>query len=102
MLVMLFLFAGAFYPRLRASWGGGAPVPVTMYFTKESVIQPNSTLHALLLDENDAGFYIKGETDKTALFTPRNSVALIVFSESSNASDLLKPSPQDLAPCAKR
>ncbi len=100
-LFMLFLFAGAFYPHLRSSWGGGAPVPITIYFTKESVIQPNSTIHAMLLDEDDDGYYIKGETDKIAIFTPRSSVALIVFSEASNASDLLRPPPQALVPSAQ-
>jgi len=90
LLFILFIFAGSYYPHLRASWGGGAPVPVTLYFTGDSIIQPSSKVDALLLDEEDTGLYIKGKTDMTALFIPRNSIALISFSAQSEASELLR------------
>jgi hypothetical protein len=36
----LLLFAGFYYPHIKASWGGGTLVNITMYFTKDSAITP--------------------------------------------------------------
>ena len=34
-------FATFYYPGMKYSWGGGSPIPATLYFTKESAVMPN-------------------------------------------------------------
>jgi len=89
-LVILWLFASFIYPNIKASWGGGAQIPVTIYFSKDTTFAPTSSVKALLIDEADAGFYVIGQNDKKALFIPRTSVSLISFSDTPNDSELLK------------
>ena len=36
LIVVLFLFSQYVYPKIKTSWGGGEPVPVAIYFTKDS------------------------------------------------------------------
>jgi hypothetical protein len=64
----LFIFASFYYPHIKSSWGGGAPIPVTIYFTKDSTIMPSQSVGALLVDESDAGLYVVGKNDKEATF----------------------------------
>jgi hypothetical protein len=64
-------------PHLKASWGGGTPVSVTVYFTKDSAISPNKAISAQLIEESDEGFYIVGPKESRAIFVPRSSVALV-------------------------
>jgi hypothetical protein len=90
-LSILLIFAHVYYPNLRASWGGGAPVSVRIYFTKDSLIRPSASADALLIDEVDAGLYLKGRNDKKALFVPRSFVTLISFSDPNEKSELLTP-----------
>ena len=81
LLVALSAFAWNYYPRIRSSWGGGAPVDITMYFRKESAFKPNQRISALLLDESDEGWYIVGRNEQKAIFIPRNDVGLVYFSD---------------------
>jgi len=92
LFVVLLVFAQYYYPHLKASWGGGAPVDVTICFTKDSAISPNKTLSAQLIDEADEGLYIVGPNDSKAIFIPRSSVAFIYFSNKMSDSQLLKDS----------
>jgi hypothetical protein len=89
-LAILWMFARDFYPNIKASWGGGAPIPVTVYFTKESTVRPGRSANALLIDETDAGLYVIGENENTAIFIPRTAVSILYFSDNINNSNLLK------------
>jgi hypothetical protein len=85
LVVALFGFGLFYYPHIKSSLGGGAPVPISIYFTKDSALMPGSNLSAFLIDETEAGVYIAGKNDKKATFVPRSSISLIYFSD--NASD---------------
>ena len=87
---LLLLFAQYYYPNLKASWGGGAPVPVTLYLNKDSTVKPNQTISARLVEESDEGFYIIGLKETRAIFIPRNTVALVYFSDNTGESSLLR------------
>jgi hypothetical protein len=78
------VFAKYYYPRIGASWGGGAPISIALYTTPESALSPTQKIEAILLDESDKGFYIVPLADSKAVFLPRRSVAMIVFSGKSS------------------
>jgi len=90
LFVLLLIFARGLYPHLKASWGGGTPADVTVYFTKESVLNPNKAVQAQLVEESDEGFYIVGPNESNAVFVPRSAVALIYFSKKTADSPLLQ------------
>ncbi len=90
LFVVLMVFAQYYYPHLKASWGGGAPVDVTICFTKDSAISPSKTVSAQLIDEADEGFYVLGPNDSKAIFIPRSAVAFIYFSNKMSDSQLLR------------
>jgi hypothetical protein len=90
-IIGLFLFASFYYPDIKSAWGGGAPIPVTIYFTKDSTIMPNQSVGALLIDESDAGLYVVGKNDKKATFIPRSSVGLVYYSDDVSGFSLAKP-----------
>jgi hypothetical protein len=92
LFVVLLAFAQYFYPHIKASWGGGAPVDVTICFTKDSAISPSKTVSAQLIDEADEGFYIVGTNDSKAIFVPRSAVAFVYFSNKMSDSQLLRDS----------
>jgi hypothetical protein len=86
------MFARYYYPHLTASWGGGTPVSVTIYFTKDSAISPNKAVSAQLIEESDEGFYLVGPKETRAIFVPRSAVALVYFSDTVADSPLLRDS----------
>jgi hypothetical protein len=86
---VLFVFGHYYYPHIKSSWGGGAPVAVTIYFTKDSAVKPSQSVSAQLVEESDEGFYIVGQGETSALYVPRNAVALVYFSDSTLGSALL-------------
>jgi len=87
----LLVFASYYYPHIKSSWGGGASIPVTIYFTKDSTIMPSQSVGALLVDESDAGLYVVGKNDKKATFIPRSSVGLVYYSDDVSGFSLAKP-----------
>jgi hypothetical protein len=87
----LLAFASFYYPHIKSSWGGGAPIPVTIYFTKDSIIMPSQSVGALLVDESDAGLYVVGKNDKKATFIPRSAVGLVYYSDDISGFSLAKP-----------
>jgi hypothetical protein len=91
LLGALLLFASFYYPHIKSSWGGGRPIPVTIYFKSESVILPGQSANALLIDETDSGFYVVGIKDKKATLIPRASVGLLYFSDNVSDFSLSKP-----------
>jgi hypothetical protein len=86
----LLVFSQTYYSHLRASWGGGAPVAVTIGFTKDSAIIPSKTCSVQLIEEADEGFYILGPNDSKAIFIPRSSVAFVYFSDKMSDSQMLR------------
>jgi hypothetical protein len=86
LLAALLLFATVYYPHIKASWGGGAPIPVSLTLSKDSVALPGQQIDCILVDETDSGFYVMGKGDKHATFIPRSSVALIHFADASETS----------------
>ncbi len=90
-LVSVSVFSAFFYPRINPSWGGGAPIPITIYFSKDSVSTRGQSAAALLLDESDAGLYVVGKGGKKAAFVPRNAVELIYYSDDASDFFLTKP-----------
>jgi hypothetical protein len=91
LLLALSYFGRSYYPHIKASWGGGAPVAVTILFAKESPILPGQYLSTQLLDESDAGLYIAGKTEKRASFIPRNQIASITYSDTPSGELQSKP-----------
>lgn len=77
-------FASVYYPRIKPSWGGGAPTPATIYFVKDSLVLPGRSTSANILDEVEGGFYIIGGNDKKATFIPRSEVALVYYSNDAS------------------
>ncbi len=86
---VLFVFGHYYYPHIKSSWGGGAPVAVTIYFTRDSAVKPSQSVSAELVEESDEGFYIVGQRETRAVYVPRSAVALVYFSDSASDSALL-------------
>jgi len=91
LVALMLVFATKYYPHIKPSWGGGAPIPITIYFTKDSIIMPNQSVSASLVDESDAGLYVVGKNDKKATFIPRSSVGLVYYSDDVSGFSLAKP-----------
>lgn len=87
---LLLVFSSEVYPHLKTSWGGGMPADVTVYFTKESLLNPSKATQAQLIEETDEGFYIVGPKESKAVFVPRNSVALVYFGDKAADSPVLQ------------
>jgi hypothetical protein len=90
LLAALLLFSQYVYPHLKTSWGGGTPANVTVYFTRDSLLNPNKAVQAQLIEESDEGFYIVGPKESKAVFVPRSAVALVYFSDKPAESPMLQ------------
>lgn len=88
-LVLLGIFARYYYPRIESSWGGGSPVSVVLYLSKDSPVAAGKQLQAILIDESDAGYYIVPAHEKNAIFFPRSAVSLVFFADKTSDSPLL-------------
>jgi hypothetical protein len=88
--VALLLFARNVYPHLKAPWVGGTPANITIYFSKDSLLNPNKSMQAQLIEESDEGFYIVGPKESKAIFLPRTAIALIYFSDKPTDSPMLQ------------
>ncbi len=84
-------FSSFYYPQMKPSWGGGAPVPATIYFDKNSLVLPGQSMSAKIVDETDGGFYIIGGNDKKATFIPRSEVAMVYYSDDTLGPFFMKP-----------
>ena len=62
---------------------------MTVYFTKNSLVNPTKSVQAQLIEEYDEG-YIVGPKDSKAIFVPRSAVALIYFSDKPVESLMLQ------------
>ena len=88
LIIMLLVFAHSYYPRIKASWGGGAPINATIFFTRDSPVKPGQSASAHVVEEADEGFYIVGPNEAKAIFVPRSAVAMIYFSDKVADSQL--------------
>jgi hypothetical protein len=61
---ILLAFSLYIYPHIKASWGGGTPVPATVYFGKESPIKAGQAVSAQVVEESDQGFYLVAPKEK--------------------------------------
>lgn len=86
----LLIFAGRYYPHIKSGWGGGTPINVTLYLTKDSVLKPGQNITAQLIEESDQGFYIAAPSETKALFIRRSDVDLIYFGDKAADSSLLR------------
>jgi hypothetical protein len=89
------VFSGFYYPKLKPSWGGGASVPATLYFSNDSSLLPGTSVPARIVDETDGGVYVVsgngGKEDEKATFIPRSQIEMIYYSSDPNGSFLAKP-----------
>lgn len=97
-IAALFFFARWVYPKVQASWGGGQPVPIVLYLTKESPLRPGESLPALLLDESESGFYFVEENKSQAVFMPRAQVSMLFFSNKPLPAPPPKAAPSPAEP----
>jgi hypothetical protein len=65
------IYAMFLFPHMKASWGGGAPVVVTIHLSKDSPIHPNEKVNAMLLETSDSGFYFTISGDQQTTYIPR-------------------------------
>lgn len=93
-LVVIGFFAAYYYPRIKASWGGGGPIPVVLYLSKESPVAPGKQIQAVLLDETDAGYYVVPAHESKAIFFPRSATSVLFFSNKISDSPLLRTGTQ--------
>jgi hypothetical protein len=90
LLGALLMFSQYVYPHLKASWGGGTPTNITVFFSKDSLLSPNKAVQAQLIEESDQGFYIVGLKESKAIFVPRSAIAMIYFSDKPADSPILQ------------
>jgi hypothetical protein len=83
-------FSGFYYPQMKPSWGGGMPIPATIYFSKDSLVLQGRSVSAKIVDETDGGFYVIGGSDKRATFIPRSVVAMVYYSDDSSGPFIMK------------
>jgi hypothetical protein len=77
----LYVFPLVIYPHIKASWGGGSPIPVIIYLSDDSRILPGQQLSAELLEESDFGLYVAQKGQRQALFIPRTEISAVYFSD---------------------
>jgi hypothetical protein len=80
-LILLTVFVSSMYPNIKASWGGGETLPVTLFLNANAPVMANQRWHVQLLEETDAGYYVLNKGERKAAFIPRSAVALVYFSD---------------------
>src|SRR5205807_2177388 len=50
LLGALLMFSQYVYPHLKASWGGGTPTNITLFFSKDSLLSPNKAAQVQLIN----------------------------------------------------
>ena len=89
-LLVLGGFARYYYPRIKSSWGGGSPISVVLFLSKDAPVGAGKQLQATLLDESDAGYYIVPAHETKAIFLPRDAVSLVLFADKASDSPFLR------------
>jgi hypothetical protein len=86
-LLLLTVLPSHGYPSMRASWGGGETLPVTLYLNGNAPIMPSQRWHVQLVEESDNGYYVVNKGEQKAVFIPRSAVALVYFSDAQPSFD---------------
>ncbi len=78
---VLLLYSTLIYKNISSYFGGGVPVPVTMYFSSAKIPLTNSdTAELQLMEETNDGYYVlKPGDEKHAFFLKRDLVSAIHF-----------------------
>lgn len=86
-LILAFVLSGiagfgtSLYPHIKAAWGGGSLVPVAVYLSKDSRINPGGEFSGYLIDESEVGIYVTKGKDQHALFLPRSAISSVFYSD---------------------
>ena len=78
-ILLLTYFAHLIFPHVRPEWGGGAPVPIVLTYSKDAGYLAGQVRPALLLDEGDLGFYLLDRNLSRTYFVPRSEVSLVAY-----------------------
>jgi hypothetical protein len=92
------LFPTTVYREIKYSWGGGSPIDVVVYLSRDSRVLPGQQLEGELLDESDSGIYVAQRGQSKAIFIPRVAVAAMYFSDSPLAPEYLKEAQPAMIP----
>lgn len=72
------LYAAKVYPGFRTQYGGGAPVPIILHFTKKLPVFDSENVSVSLVDETEQGYYLIRSAD-SAVFVARGLVDEVEF-----------------------
>jgi hypothetical protein len=74
-------FSTGFYGGIKPAFGGGSPVPATLYLKEDNALLQGKVFDVHILEETEQGYYVVRKTDisKTAVFVPRSSVSTAQF-----------------------
>lgn len=91
-LAVIAIYSNQLFPFMKATWGGGSTQTATVYFSKDSPIDPGETAKAALIEVSDSGFYLVLEGSNTATYIPKPLVTAMEFHiPSPNADNRTKP-----------
>ena len=76
--VIFGLYAAKVYPTIKTQYGGGAPVPIVLHFTKKLPVFDSEKVSVSLIDETEQGYYVVRAEDK-AVFVSRGLVEEVEF-----------------------
>ncbi len=83
LLIMAGMFPVTIYPHVKAEWGGGQPVDATILFSRNSGLHQNSLLKVKIISEDEYGFYYCQNACEQSTFSPRESVAAVIYAKNS-------------------
>jgi hypothetical protein len=89
-LYLLSFYPVYIYPHIKPAFAGGSLRPVRVLFTRDSSHFACTQLQTEMLDENDAGFYLRLDDQRT-LFVPRTSVEALSYSQAPIPATVAKP-----------
>ena len=75
----LTLYSAKIYGNVKPHFGGGAPIPIVMYFGAKNAISQSETAEMMLVEETDYGYYVAVPNAETAFFIRRDLVTSLVF-----------------------
>jgi hypothetical protein len=76
--VIFGVYAAKVYPTIKTQYGGGAPVPIALHFTKKLPVFDSENVSVSLIDETEQGYYVIRGEDK-AVFVSRGLVEEVEF-----------------------
>lgn len=89
-IILVGFYVGWMFQLVRPAYGGGAPVPATIFLEKPTAWFDSTTVSVSLIDETDQGYYVLLPGKDKALFIPRNDVSSFYYGP---VGDVPKKSP---------